>query len=1477
MGKNSCNFSPKRKIRTPNGVVTKTDPLYIDIKNYMYDRKDSLNLWAYSQTSEFREKYGNLSNSDTLNTLIDELKLEKIHNERQTLKDKRDFYELGPNDNPNVFNRDTAVDKMNFFNKNEDKYKACVVKAKDGFSISTDKTSNANLSAAKRIAFRNEVYNKYLDLLNELGFTIDIVNDPNFDGLFDPTSDKFLDGMIAIIQIASGERGEEAFPEEFSHFIIEGLRESPLTQRLLNSLTDEDVRTILGDDYLDYSRKYNNNMNTLRKEAAGKLLAKYIKGDTDDLIGRKKSLLSRLWEFIKSLFTRVSNDRLYEISEDALNAVNEIYHSVENRSFLSDFNSEFLKDADQLFKINSNIKTLANEAAKLAIKQTNIDNEFNINGDMLNKEDVQAFRDMANEIDEASESEKRASIGLEKYLNYLKSRLAKVQRSLKSVIDDVTEGGDIEVSSIKEFDKMRRVAAIVNSAEDIISGNMSLVQTLMLFDEPDAPDDLTEGLDELSLRDGNGNVDGKIIKIANKAKEYNNLMVKLASDVQDLRKKLLFSFVTTTTGLNSLKLQSGVDINNILSLEDLLSNAYRDVSFMNRWLGSLATCNDLILNAVYKSVEKKKAERDEMIAEDVMIAGKLLEKLDGSTDFMYQRDKDGKLTGFLVNPYDWDGYREYMANEYKKIEEKCRKSNGEINQNKLIKERNKLRKRKVLVNGKWERLMVRIYYRERQQNEDESYVPGEWVPNPKIFNKNANVLNSLTERQKEYYNKMLEMKCKYLASINKNNQGLYRAPYISKSSTRTLLHSTNLYKTGKEILKKKFTRRADDLGFGDPEAASKVKSKVLSIVTEAAGTTLQGKEKSAKMLEYAKEIKKIINDNLLNDEYVDISESLIRRILLKKNYSDETKVEEIFKLALSQNFYSVSTTLNGKILNRVPMHYATPFTKEEMDTVLDTDFGRAANAMIASYANYISMNEISDVIETMNNFLSEERTYTTRGGDLKANVTKLMRRTKTEVDSATQPFVGSNGYGAFKHFIDSAIYDRSKEDSKVFSIGKVTIDSGKCIDAIREYTSKLGLSSNLFSATSNLLAGKMQQWLEANAGEFFDWEDYAWANKEYTYLMGEYMAKSNKHINDSKLGLLIEKFDALEDFYEKIAMDHHDANALYRFISNSSIGFFGLHAGEHMLHCTTMLAMLHNIKVTKDGQTKTLYEIIDVKETKVEGSDVTIRKLKIEDGYTVDKKVIDVKTGEYRRDNDGNIRIDKRKVDNSLLIDLKLKVNTVNRTMNGAFNNDDKGEINRYAIGRCVMQFRQWMIRHYSRRLSDGYYDTTLESWREGYYVTLYNVIKDLNYAKILSAFSDESDMPEWQRANIRRAVSEIALFLMLNGLCLLVGSVKDKDWNRMTKMMVYQLYRMKMETGASFPPTMIGDLWDMLQKPMAFMGALEKASEVAKFWHIFDTVKSGTYKGWNVWLRDVYKATPDIGQLGKFYYFDDSIFRMFE
>ena len=208
--------------------------------------------------------------------------------------------------------------------------------------------------------------------------------------------------------------------------------------------------------------------------------------------------------------------------------------------------------------------------------------------------------------------------------------------------------------------------------------------------------------------------------------------------------------------------------------------------------------------------------------------------------------------------------------------------------------------------------------------------------------------------------------------------------------------------------------------------------------------------------------------------------------------------------------------------------------------------------------------------------------------------------------------------------------------------------------------------------------------------------------------------------------------------------------------------------------------------------------------------------------------------------------------------------------MHGAFGSDEKGMIHRYAVGRLIMNFRQWMPAHYSRRFRGLYYDTDLGEYREGFYVSTFKFVKgcveDLVKAKFQwgTRWHELSDM---ERYNVKRAAAETMILAMLTASIALLGDYKDKKGNWAYRHLVYQLKRMEMEVMASDPVALYGFVSNgikILNSPVAALNTIEKLSHLLKVTDAFVTIESGKHKGENKYVHNLEKDLPFYGQIVK-------------
>lgn len=1445
MGKTTCTYTPSVSRRFGRELVEKPSQLYLDIYNATKDREITKYLWALSKSPSFRQSVDNLEYDDmgevTYTSLMNSLNISDIMEGLKTLENKKKEYGIKKGSKPVLFESySDALDIVEQINSSEERFAATVQKSGNNYIVDLQYRNAETLAQAEQISFNNALNNELLDLIRELGFDVSIASDERFEGLFDPTNATFANGLIQAIKIAKGEEGEEAFPEEVSHLLLEGLLEHPLVQRLLNTIDDPTVREVLGEQYDQYVKEYNNDSSRLQKEAAGKLLADYIKhkGTVSPVAKPRQSLLSRIWNFIKSLLGKTSDDMLNTHNQNAKDAIAEIYKGITTKSLLNDFNLQTALDGDKLYMLQNEM----NDLQKIAEKA------LTITARKLHLEKVRSPKDRYSPKSKERMEKLQKLEENEQHLKciyvFLQDALSEMSTLNSEINKLVTESKTINLKNTSDLGVLKRFAKVLRRYEELRDGYTELITVLSTVNADD-------NMDILSLSEQDA------IEVSKQAGKVLRLINELGGTYANLRYNCIYAFTRTLYSEDRAR-EIGSDRNEIMTLETILDHANRDLGFMDRWISAMSESDDALLTLIDKGVKQKKWERDQELIKLKAYISKLdedLRKAGYTTEFMYEKDANGIPTGNIISEYDFESYNK----EYKEYIEHLRaigKKGPELHRE-IVRWKNKK------VNGK-PRLIPVFLNKEHEDdynNNPETARYPEMVPNPEVYSKNADRINKLPKAQQEYYRAIMELKKQMMDKIPSRGQRLYRAIYISKSDIEGILtnNNGNIGKATLETVKKNFVRRADDLGFGEIDT---VKDAISTVIED------EKKELTAK----AEEIINIINDNLDNDEIVDIDVKRVVSILKKKNITTEKALEKILDIVDSANFYRIDTDFAGHRIQKLPIYY----TRKLKDmSLLSTDFTGSMMAYTGMAVNYEKMDEIIDILELTRGF-TKERAFREIEGN-KDILTKFDVLGKTyKYLLSTEGKAGSIG-GRIDDYFNSAVYEVRKKSEGTFDFLGNKVDMAKTIDTIKNYTGLLGLGLNVFSAMSNVLVGKLQQWIEAAGGEYFNYSDYGKGIKQYSSLLTGHLGEMSSHNKKNKLSLLIEKFDAMQDYYEKLRTSNYYKSTTARLMSQGEIGFVGMNAGEHLLHCQTMLAILNHVKLT-DADGKNAISLFDALEVKK--NDLGISELVLKEGLYYERDIIDKKTGKPIKDENGKIKTERVAFTEDNLFKIKNRIYKVNQSLNGAFSADDKGSIHRYALGRLAMQFRQWMPAHYYRRFARSHYDAELEQWREGYYVTLYkfnsNLIKSIRkngLAVALNFSKMKEGLSRHEIANLRRAYSEIGLYAVLVTLCKLGGRIKQTDSVWAEKMIIYQLNRMRVECGASVPYyTFAKNMITLLQSPAAAIKTGETLVKLLSFGNMLDEVTTGPYAGWSEWERDAFRALPYSGQIKKAIDFDDGL-----
>lgn len=1451
----SCKTSPTVLRRNGSKIEEVPSNLYKDIKKAVGDRDTAWKMWAYTKTSEFKEKYKDVEFDElgevTFPSLLKALGLEETYESQKGKEEAaRDYGFL----NKTFKSAREIFDKVEEFNKKEEKYIAALVNTGNGFQVVVVDRNAPNTEIARQQSYNRALTGEILTLLRSLGFDAKFVDNPKFDGIFDPTKAELYDGLLQVIKVAKGERGEDALPEEFAHLLIEGLRNHPLVQRLFASINLSQLKEILGDQYSNYYEMYDGDFSKLKAEAAGKLLAQFItqRGTiSQEIIKSKQPLLTRIWNWIKELLGNISNQRLEDAQLKAHDVIADIYNLVASGEAVPLIDKDAIMSSGEMYRLSQDIadtEVLMSKALEISARMVRRERRTSPSGKVDSK-----TKETHLEIAKARENADVYKC-LMKFTMDARKRLHDLQKEIK------TAQNNEENYNVNGIKGIRAVARLIIKVNELTDGYSEILNTLATLDDNETWSD-----DPVAAEN-----------IATEARKCIAPLMKLQQFKTNTEKNIIYNAARTVYKHDQVK-GIGKQRDEIMKLETIIEGSDGDINFVDRWISAMSDANDALLPLIDGIVKNQQYERDlEMIEWKAQIdaADAKLRKAGYDSSFMYEM-KDGIPTGKIISIYDWDGFNKARDEKRKELEL-------------TIKDENKL----WIALNKWKDAsfngvsrLIRIYVdpeaqalyeagREKDIPEDKKVT--EVVPNPKIFSANAQRIEKLAPAQREYYNTVMNIKRKMMMKMPHANQNIFKVVWISKDLVEGVLDNKNGHplKTVLDNFKKKYTRRPDDIGFGVTDDYKDDIRKIL--------------EREKDNLEAAKAIIKYLSDAIDPEIKMIVNEKKLKATIKRNRDNLDKAVKEVIVDVNTSSFYMVDTDFANHRIKKLPIYYTRPLKDYSM---LSTDFSSTLTAYSAMAVNYEKMNEVVDVLEVARDYSINRRELREVEGD-GSIMSKFVVYGKIFHAYVTRAANGTNAAGRINDYLDSVVYEQRKLDEGSFEVLGVNFDTAKTLDAIKDYTGLLGLGFNLFSTVSNIAVGKLQQWIEAAGGEYFTLKDYLKAVKEYSINIAECVAEMASPIKRNKLSLLIQMFDPMGDYFDSLRDQNHSKHVVSRILGNNALAYIGMNAGEHLLHCQTMIAILCNRQVinVKTKERKSLYDALQVKQ----GKDGVYRlELDADYAYEVDiiddRKVVNGKVnknkGKPLKDENGKIQKETipLKGDNyaKYLINTKRIVRKVNDSLNGAFSANDKGAIHKYAIGRMILQFRQWMPAHYMRRFASGHYDNDLEQWREGYYRTVWRLMtqmgKDITraqfeYSKYFNSLSSH------EIANLKRATSEITLFWILWTVCKLGGRVKDRDRSWWNKMALYQINRMKLEIGASMPgPGIVGDLIKMLNSPAPTVSTLEKFKKLIDFTNGFDEIQTGRYQGWYQIQRDAYNMLPALPQITKAWHFDDSMFSLFE
>jgi hypothetical protein len=754
------------------------------------NRAETTRLYLITKSSEFIKDWNprltlDENNEPTLRSLLQKTNFSDIIPESKVLERLNreiGYYKRGM-DRPALWvnndeNYQKLLQKVISFNQTSDfrdDYVAKIIKIQDTESprifigVKVEKRNRLNSIDADKMAYNANLNSRLRDILAANGIAVGALTDlekrMGINGVTDfDVARTAANGMIEMIRLANGIEGEKALPEEFAHFAIEAMGESPLINRLINNLSSSGlIGEILGDEYETYNTLYKGDTAKLAREAAGKLLAKHLL--KSEPIGQKpyKNLLERVISAIKSFFKTINVNQIQKAIYEADKDFGRLARDILNGRMDEEISIDNIKSSDLFYQTNERIQRdrkvlqniINNELKRLKIyEKRNPNSQFSTNQRLLiDRLEMELYDN--NEIE-----------GIYSFLDNALEELQKVSYRLELLRDTPATNVNERASVLR--DVRNYMYSYKNIIEDIRKA---------LVDE-ERYDDNRYGQRVRVLLNDTSNLLGDLFV------KYNSVSMPLFVD-----------FIKPFVGEN-IMIPFGKFKGKVIKAEDLVKMADKDISFFDRWLDSMADSSDYMLKVMDQAVKKSKEQarsRTIDVMKQLQAATIKLEKAGiKNTDWMFERDSKGDLSGNYISEINQALFKEKVREMFKSLNEKYGKNPVGENAEKYKKERQA-----------WFDANMEI-------------VNGKKVPKMSIYgNKQYQRLNAA---QKEYYDTVMNIKSQLDSYLPEKYTTLTNAVKIRKDLLERVKSSDGVRSGAKQIwksIKDEFIRRTDDVDFGD--------------------------------------------------------------------------------------------------------------------------------------------------------------------------------------------------------------------------------------------------------------------------------------------------------------------------------------------------------------------------------------------------------------------------------------------------------------------------------------------------------------------------------------------------------------------------------------------------------------------------------------------------------------------------------------
>jgi hypothetical protein len=1125
-----------------------------------------------------------------------------------------------------------------------------------------------------------------------------------------------------LILISQNKENVNTLPEEIGHFAEAFTRGTSFHDSLMGLVQNTaEYKEVVN----EYGEIYAGDITTLKRETIGKLIGKAIVKRYNET---RKNTNNVVLQFLEALWNRfIGIFRKVDIA-DFNKEVNSITEYIAEQILAGNtniFTNRNIKIGEVFYKlssekdINDNIETL-----KLGIDS--IFKKLSLYERKAGSTYLQREKDIFDKLIKDLNKEKY-ELGLLRYL-------ANARIELDTVAKRYNQIGEIIKNGIPEtLEEKRELINTLRSAQNYVLGFESTLEKLAT-DKP--------------FTNNSINVKASDTYVTTQALKNNYLK---------LGKTLLADIFKSFSSNPKLK----------QDMEKALEVLEKDISFTQRGLDALAESGDPILKIIDIIVKDSLNNYRVPLLEKAKSIVDMQQELEKagikSTNWMYERDFAGNLSGRMISKWNVAEYNKAKSAFFKSIGPKPEDA-----------------------------------FKQREWNRKVA----EWFSiNTQV---NPNYKEVLENKKKEFitrYGQRIGIR-EYNAWVAKNSTEIYNP----ESGERELRYIKELAVPSDKYLSRQFAEIENN------PALKAYYDKYTNLLKEVESQLPE----AYKLFGYMPQVRKDFFERLA---FVDKNGE--RTLKSPKDYLNEGKetILEAFKKQAGDDIEFGLTKLTdekGNPVNFVPMFYTRPIDP----TQLSTDASSSLIALVNSAYNYQAISKVVDMVELSKDILIEREILTGTFDPI-----TYFKKEGEKGKQITIKGENSKAFARYQDYMEMVIYGNEKKDEKF----------AKLADTLNKYTSLSSLALNVYAGVANLAYGNIMTRMEAFAGELITNKDLLEADKIYLSELPSTLKDIGARNVSNKLSLWSEYHNTLQDYNREL----RDANTgrtnwFSRMFTQSSLYFMN-RSGEHYMQLKSSLALAQRIKVKDtEGNIMTLWEAYDVVNVGTEEN--PSYRLKLKEGLT--KVGGEKATDLFKKEENGKPLTQK---DVNRFIN---RQNFLNKRLHGIYNDIDKAAVHRYAIGRMGLLFRKWMKPGWNRRFEKLTYNEEGEIYTEGYYTTLWRVLKrsilELTELKDTLGTTDET-IKAVEKANLIRVATEFSFMLATAAIASLATAYADDEDNWVAAFIAYEALRIHSELQFYSNPQ---EAIRLARSPLPAIRQIEKLQRLIEVWNWNDEMEKGKYKG---------------------------------